>query len=198
MSEKYWKMLGAVALIVLGVVGRLALKPFVPAGNALIAFDLFAVIGILAVLSGLLLGGYYSLAVPLSAMAVSDAILGNGLILVFTWSGFALMGYLGLRARQSRAPTATFGLRGTGIGVAGILAFDVWTNVGWWLVSPMYPHTLAGLGACFAMATPFIVGHLLTTAALLPTVSLAALYTVENRARLVAAVRARLGMPVTA
>ena len=45
MSEKYWKLLGAVALIALGVLGRVALRPFVPAGNALIAFDLFAVIG---------------------------------------------------------------------------------------------------------------------------------------------------------
>lgn len=196
MSEKYWKFLGAVALIALGVLGRVALRPFVPAGNALLAFDLFAIVGIVAVLSGVLLGGYYSLAVPLAAMAVSDAILGNGLILVFTWSGFAMMGYLGLRARRFRAPDAAFGLKLTGIGVAGILAFDIWTNVGWWAL--FYPHTVAGLAACFAMAAPFMLGHLLTTAAVLPTATLGALYVVENRARLASAIRARLGMPVTA
>mgnify|MGYP001172701522 CR=1 FL=1 len=196
MSERNWKLVGAAALIALGVLGRVALRPFVPEGSALIAFDLFAIIGMISVLAGVLLGGYYSLIVPLSAMAVSDAILGNGMIFVFTWSGFAMMGVLGLQARKSRVPNATFGLRLTGIGVAGILAFDIWTNVGWWAL--FYPHTAGGLAACFAMALPFIVGHVLTTAAVLPTVSLAALYTVENRTRVANAIRARLGMPVAA
>ena len=196
MSESKWKILGAAALIALGVLGRVALRPFVPEGSALIAFDLFAIIGIISVLAGVLLGGYYSLIVPLSAMAVSDAILGNGMIFVFTWSGFAMMGVLGLQARKSRAPNATFGLRLTGIGVAGILAFDLWTNVGWWAL--FYPHTAGGLAACFAMALPFMIGHVLTTAAVLPTVSLAALYTVENRTRVANAIRVRLGMPVAA
>ena len=196
MNERTWKILGAAALIALGVLGRVALRPFVPEGSALIAFDLFAIVGIVSVLAGVLLGGYYALVVPLSAMAVSDAILGNGLIFVFTWSGFAMMGVLGLQARKSRAPNATFGLRLTGIGVAGILAFDIWTNVGWWAL--FYPHTAGGLAACFAMALPFMVGHVLTTAAVLPTVSLGALYTVENRTRVANAIRARLGMPVAA
>jgi hypothetical protein len=196
MSERNWKLVGAAALIALGVLGRVALRPFVPEGSALIAFDLFAIIGIISVLAGVLLGGYYSLIVPLSAMAVSDAVLGNGLIFVFTWSGFAMMGVLGLQARKSRAPNATFGLRLTGIGVAGILAFDLWTNVGWWAL--FYPHTAGGLAACFAMALPFMIGHVLTTAAVLPTVSLAALYTVENRTRVANAIRVRLGMPVAA
>jgi len=196
MSERNWKILGAAALIALGVLGRVALRPFVPAGNALIAFDLFAIVGIMAVLAGVLLGGYFALLVPLATMAASDAILGNGLIFVFTWSGFAMMGALGLQARKSRATNAVFGLKLTGIGVAGILAFDVWTNVGWWAL--FYPHTAAGLAACFAMAAPFMLGHLLTTAALLPTVTLSVLYMVENRARIASTVRARLGLPVAA
>jgi len=196
MSERSWKILGAAALIALGVLGRVALRPFVPEGNAIIAFDLFAIIGMISILAGVLLGGYYALVVPLATMAASDAILGNGMILVFTWSGFAMMGVLGLRARKLRAPNATFGLRLTGIGVAGILAFDVWTNVGWWAL--FYPHTAEGLAACFAMAAPFMLGHLLTTAALLPTVSLGAIYLVENRTRVASAIRARLGMPAAA
>jgi hypothetical protein len=196
MNEKSWKILGAAALIALGVLGRVALRPFVPAGNALIAFDLFAVVGIVSVLAGVLLGGYWSLIVPLATMAASDAILGNGLIFVFTWSGFAMMGALGLWARKSRTPNATFGLKLTGIGVAGILAFDIWTNVGWWAL--FYPHTGAGLAACFGMALPFMVGHMLTTAAALPLVALPLLHLSENRARIANAIRARLGIPVAA
>ena len=196
MSERNWKLVGAVALIALGVLGRVALRPFVPAGNALLAFDLFAIVGIVSVLAGVLLGGYYALVVPLSAMAVSDAILGNGMIFVFTWSGFAMMGVLGLQARKSRATNAVFGLRLTGIGVAGILAFDIWTNVGWWAL--FYPHTAGGLAACFAMALPFMVGHILTTAAALPLVALPLLHLSENRVKVANAIKARLGLPVAA
>lgn len=196
MSERNWKLVGAVALIALGVLGRVALRPFVPAGNALLAFDLFAIVGIVSVLAGVLLGGYYALAVPLAAMAVSDAVLGNGMIFVFTWSGFAMMGVLGLSARKNRAPSAVFGLKLTGIGVAGILAFDLWTNVGWWAL--FYPHTAGGLAACFAMALPFMVGHILTTAAALPLVALPLLHLSENRVKVANAIKARLGLPVAA
>ena len=195
MNERNLKILGAMVMIALGISGRVALRPFVPAGSALIAFDLFAIIGIMSVLAGLLLGGIYSIVVPLGAMAGSDLIFGNGLIFVFTWSGFALMGILGWQARKDRAPNATFGLRLTGIGVAGILAFDLWTNLGWWLLTPMYPHTAAGLAACYAMGLPFMVGHLLTTAAVLPLAGMTALYVAENRARLEQALRARLRSP---
>jgi len=195
MTERNWKILGAVVLMALGVMGRVALRPLVPAGSALIGFDLFAVMGIVAVLAGILLGGIYSFIVPLGAMAVSDLILGNGLIFVFTWSGFAMMGGLGMAARKDRAATSVFGLRLAGIGVAGILAFDIWTNFGWWLVSPMYPHTAAGLAACYAAGLPFMVGHLLTTAAMLPAAGLAALHLSENRARIASALKARFGSP---
>jgi hypothetical protein len=195
MNERNWNIVGAAVLIALGVMGRVALRPFVPAGNTLIAFDLFAIIGMVSLMAGVLLGGIYTLVVPLTAMAVSDAILGNGMILVFTWSGFAMMGGLGLYARKGRDASAAFGLRLTGIGVAGILAFDIWTNFGWWLLSPMYPHTASGLAACYAMGLPFMVGHMLTTAAMMPAVTLGALYTMENRARLASALKARLGVP---
>jgi hypothetical protein len=195
MTERNCKLLGAAALIAMGVAGRVLLRQFVPAGSGLIMFDLFAVVGIIAVLSGVLLGGIYTLVVPLGAMAFSDLILGNGLIFVFTWSGFAMMGGLGYMARKDRAPTSAYGLKLAGIGVAGILAFDIWTNLGWWLLTPMYPHTAAGLAACYAMGLPFMVGHLLTTAAVLPLAGMTALYVSENRARLEQALRARLRAP---
>ena len=195
MTERNWKLLGAAALIAMGVVGRVALRPFVPAGNALIGFDLFAIMGVVALLAGVLLGGMYTLIVPLGAMAFSDLILGNGLIFVFTWSGFAMMGGLGYMTRKDRAPTSAYGLKLAGIGVAGILAFDIWTNLGWWLLTPMYPHTAAGLAACYAMGLPFMVGHLLTTATILPVTGLAALYLADNKARLEQALKTRLRSP---
>jgi len=195
MTERNWKLLGALALIALGVCGRVMLRQFVPSGSGWVMFDLFAVVGILSVLSGVLLGGVFALVVPLGAMALSDLVLGNGMIFVFTWSGFAMMGVMGHFARTDRAPTAAYGLKLTGVGVGGILAFDLWTNLGWWLLTPMYPHTAAGLAACYAAGLPFMAGHLLTTAALLPLTALGALWAVENRADLVQALRARLRVP---
>ena len=187
------KLLAALAMVAAVAVGRVALRPFIPAGNSLVMFDLFALAGIASVLAGVLIGGVYSLLVPLGAMALSDLILGNGPILLFTWSGFAVMGLLGLASRRSRAPTATYALALTGVGVAGILVFDLWTNLGWWLL--FYPHTLPGLATCYTMALPFMLGHLLTTTAALPLVALPLLYLERNRARAASALRALLRLP---
>ncbi|MEM2870610.1 MAG: DUF6580 family putative transport protein [Thermoplasmata archaeon] len=187
------KLIGAIALVAAVALGRVVLRPLVPLGNSLIMFDLFALAGISSVLAGVLLGGLYSLIVPLAAMALSDLVLGNGPILIFTWSGFVMMGLLGLVTRKNRAPSAAYALSLTGIGIAGILAFDLWTNFGWWLL--FYPHTLAGLGVCYAMALPFMIGHLLTMTAALPVVALPLLYLEKNRARVVRELRARLGLP---
>ncbi|MGQ9583318.1 MAG: DUF6580 family putative transport protein [Thermoplasmatota archaeon] len=193
MSVRNWRVLGALALVALAVLGRVALRPLVPPGGHLIMFDLFALMAIVAVLSGVFLGGVYSLLVPLSAMALSDMILGNGPILVFTWSGFVALGLLGLAARRSRAPTAGYGLALTGVGVGGVLAYDLWTNFGWWLL--FYPHTPAGLAMCYAMAVPFMLGHMLSTAIALPLTALPLLYLERSRARVSSALRALLRLP---
>ncbi len=188
-----WRLLGALALVALAVLGRVALRPLVPAGGSLIMFDLFALMGIVAILSGVLLGGVYSILVPLSAMALSDLILGNGAILLFTWSGFVMLGLVGLGVRRGRAPSASYGLALTGAGVGGILAYDLWTNLGWWLL--FYPRTTAGLATCYAMALPFMIGHLLTTAFALPLVALPLLHLERSRARVLSAIRGLLRRP---
>ena len=54
--------------------------------------DLFFVIAIISLLSGILLGGYYTFIIPISTMIITDLILGNTWILLFTWSGFAILG----------------------------------------------------------------------------------------------------------
>ena len=59
-------------------------------------------------------------------------------------------------------------------------------------------NTAAGLAACYGMALPFIVGHILTTAAALPLVALPLLRLSENRVKLANSLRACLGLPVTA
>ena len=57
--------------------------------------DLFFVVAIISIISGLLLGGYYTFIVPISIMVITDMVLGNNWILLFTWSGFVILGLIG-------------------------------------------------------------------------------------------------------
>jgi hypothetical protein len=51
--------------------------------------------------------------------------------------------------------------------VAGVLAsatgFFLWVDLAVWAFGNMYPHTLAGLGACYAAAVPFYWNDLAST-----------------------------------
>ena len=94
--------------------------------------------------------------VPLAAMVASDLILGLHDTVLFTWSGmlvFALLGY-GLQSRRGAVRTAA-------AAVAGSTVFFLWTNLGVWLVSGMYPHTSGGLLQCYTLALPFFRNSLL-------------------------------------
>jgi hypothetical protein len=91
-------------------------------------------------------------AVPLSAMFLSDVLLGFGLhrVMPFVYGSFAFTVCLGRCLRSRRSPLA--------VGVAavsGSLVFFVVTNLGVWLVGNLYPLTLDGLVTCYIAAIPF-------------------------------------------
>ncbi len=159
-------------LITIGVLIRLLL-------NGIFFLDLFFVIAIISLLSGLLLGGYYTFIVPISIMIITDLILGNTLILLFTWSGFATIGIIGylLKTKNSltikRIPTIM------GAGIGSVLLYDLWTNFGCWL--GWYPHTTGGLLACYTNAVPFTLWHLLSTTVAFTLVILPIVYLKENK-----------------
>src|SRR5688500_4354461 len=52
-----------------------------------------------ALVAAVFLGWRMAIVVPLAAMAISDILIGNSIILVFTWSAFALIGLAGLVLR---------------------------------------------------------------------------------------------------
>ncbi|MBN2065571.1 MAG: hypothetical protein JW771_02035 [Candidatus Thermoplasmatota archaeon] len=162
----------AVALVAIGSMIRILLHNNLPGSPSLyitingitqpmFMLDLFFVIAIVSLLSGMLLGGYYTFMVPISTMVLSDLIIGNNWILLFTWSGFVVLGLIGYFLKTKnyltlrRVPT----LLGAGIG--GILIYDLWTNFGTWL-GGWYTHTWAGLGFCYTNALPFMFWHLLS------------------------------------
>lgn len=173
----------AISLIAIGVTGRLFFRGLLPHGNDFVMFDMFAVVGSVSVVGGAYLDWRLAMSVPLITMAISDAYLNTAIyasvpfvigIMAFTWTGFLMVAVVGRTARDARFTTEGFASI-FGAGILGVLVFDLWTNFGVWL-GPFYAHNLGGLILCYTMALPFTLGHLLTTAAILPLVSLPYLY----------------------
>lgn len=112
------------------------------------------------------LGRKAAIAVPLAAMAISDLIIGNSMILLFTWSAFAIIGLSGLALRRwSNVPVKLMGASVIAA-IGGSAFFFVFTNFGVWFLGDgtMYAKTWAGLMQCYAMGLPFyrtmLVGNL--------------------------------------
>ncbi len=126
----------------------------------------------IALLGGAILPRRLALSVPLGAMFLSDLALGYGfgpmnLVIYGCLLSGVVLGWC-LRGRR----TAVGNL---GAALGGSLLFFVVTNFVVWLGPMMappfdYPHTLAGLVKCYAMALPFfrnsLMGDLAWTGAL--------------------------------
>lgn len=184
------KIIIASLLITLGVVGRLTLSELLPntpslylniggMTQPLFMMDLFFLVAVIALLSGLILGSYYAFIVPISVILITDVLLGNNYILLFTWSGFAMIGLIGylLKAKNK------FSIKHTptifGAGIASVLLYDLWTNFGCWL--GWYPHNAAGLSTCFTVALPFMLWHILSTTVGIALVVLPIAYLKEHK-----------------
>ena len=96
-----------------------------------------------------------ALLVPLTALLISDLVLGfyHGMGVVYL--SFALIVAMGawLRTRRRLLPIA-------GATLAGSLVFFVLSNFGVWAFGGLYPRTIGGLFACFVAALPFLRGTL--------------------------------------
>ena len=182
----------AIVLISIGVLLRLLLYNNLPGSPSIyitineitqpmFMMDLFFVVAIISLLSGLLLGGYYTFIVPISVMMISDIIIGNNWILLFTWSGFAILGLIGflLKKKQCLSLKKIPTLLGTSI--LGILFYDLWTNFGTWLGGFGYTYTWEGLALCYTRALPFMFWHLLSTTGVLILVLIPIVYLMEHK-----------------
>ncbi len=185
------RMMLGVLLIAIGVILRLLLHKNLPSSPSIyitingitqnmFMLDLFFVVAIISILSGLLVGGYYTFIVPISVMIITDVIIGNNWILLFTWSGFALLGIIGYLLKTSNSLTVEKIPRVLGAGVGGILLYDIWTNFGTWL-GGWYTHTFEGLVLCYTYALPFMFWHLLSTTITLTLVIVPIIYLKEHK-----------------
>lgn len=87
---------------------------------------------------------------PLSAMLLSDLVLGFHSLMPVVYGCFAVIVALGFTLRENSAPMKT-----AAIAVAGSITFFAVTNFAVWAASKSYPGTITGLMACYAAAIPF-------------------------------------------
>lgn len=92
--------------------------------------------------------------VPLVIMTVSDLIIGNTNIFIFTWSAYLMIGILnGALVKKKNVV-----IRQTLFGVVASLFFFLWTNFGVWALDSfgMYSKDLSGLVRAYFMGLPFL------------------------------------------
>ncbi len=135
-----------VALVAIGVCGRLwqpAYNVTPLAAISLLAGSLFA---------GTARGTLLAAATPLAAVLLSNLVLpayGSPVMAIVIYAALAWPVVLGgLIRRQGWLAVC-------GGSLAASLVFYLTTNFAHWALSHDYPHTLAGLGACYVAALPF-------------------------------------------
>lgn len=103
------------------------------------------------------LGRRASVLVPLAIMAVSDTIIGNSNIFIFTWSAYILIGLLD-QVILKKLGRGNIIVTQTGAGILVSLFFFLWTNFGVWAFDSfhMYPSTISGLIQAYIMGLPFL------------------------------------------
>lgn len=112
----------------------------------------------LSLLAGVLLTRPKALGVTLFCLLVSDSLLAHlyhypvlGSWTIFTYSGFVFVVLIGANL-SAQSPLRFYLIT---IGLVSI-AYWLWTNLGVWLLSGIYLHSMNGLFICYAAALPFL------------------------------------------
>lgn len=122
-------------------------------------------------LAGAYLGRGWAILIPLIIMFVSDIIIGNTNIFIFTWSGYLFIGYLSSLSHLSDLRRKSKILYATGLGLIASFWFFLWTNFGVWFLDSwgMYPKTFRGLLDAYILGLPFLKYNLLGNLVLVPS-----------------------------
>ena len=140
------RYLSLILLLILGITTRFLPHP----AN-------FTAIGAIAIFGGLYLPRRWAIAGPMLAMFVSDIFIGfySAPMMAAVYGSFALMAFIGLRARQNKNTATVVG--GTLLGSA---LFFLITNWAVWAFGTMYAHNISGLIQSYTMAIPFFKNSL--------------------------------------
>ncbi len=119
----------------------------------------------------------YSISVPFAIMFLSDVIIGNSSIFLFTWSAFGVAWLIGKLLSFKKFKKIVKGSKITNMllaselgGILFTLSFYLWTNFGVVVVSNMYPKNLQGLLLSYKMGLPFLAPQLLGNLIIVPSI----------------------------
>lgn len=117
-----------------------------------------------SVIAAIVLGFQAAIIVPISTMILSDLIIGNSSIFMFTWSSFVIIGVSALLLRKLNKQPKKQILYSVGFAITSSFLFFIVTNFGVW-AQGWYPATFAGLMDSYTMAIPFyrtmLIGNLI-------------------------------------
>lgn len=156
---------GLASLVVIGFLSRTALH----------AGANFEAITAISIVSACYWRSRWSILVPLLALILSDLVIGNTTIFIFTWSGFAF-GHLLAKVVAPRLPSKIFGqLAGaTALSLVSVGIFFLWTNLGVVMQTVAYPDNLTGLIQSYINAIPFLRPQILAALIFTPLLMLLA------------------------
>lgn len=169
----------AIFLIFIGVIGRITLHDFF--NNINLPFteygflDVFFIIALVSIFSGILLGKYYVFIIPLCVISLTDIYFGiinpvnsalwSTWLFLFTTSGYIFIALIGIFSRRKNKFEIQYIPKFLGIGFIGIIIYDLWTNFGFWLSYSklgFYSQTFSGLATVVIGGVPFMLWHLLS------------------------------------
>lgn len=152
--KKYILIGSAVLLVVIALLSRVVPHPWNL--TPLTAVALFA---------GVYLPRRYGYLVPLTALVVSDLIIGIHDLILFTWGSFIVVVLIGWWVRKHKSVLKIV----TG-GLAGSVFFFLVTNWAVMQFGTMYPHSWSGLLSSYTAGIPFfrnmLIGDLVYVAVL--------------------------------
>lgn len=120
------------------------------------------------ILSAFYLGKKQSFLLTFLILLISDVIIGNTNIFIFTWSGFLIPVLFASDIFKKIKLNKI--LLGTGLGISSNIFFYLWTNFGVWLLDSwgMYPNTMQGLMQSYINGLPFLKYQIVSTLFILP------------------------------
>jgi len=114
--------------------------------------------------------------VPFGIMLVSDVLIGNSIIFLFTWSAFLLaplfgivMSWVSKRVPSSRKYLSLL-ISSEISGIVFTIIFFLWTNLGVVLASEMYPKSLYGVMQSYIAGIPFMNNQFFSNIIIVPFV----------------------------
>ncbi len=196
------KILLAGLLIAIGVLGRIILHDFFNDianpwdQSGLSVLDVFFIIATVSIFSGILLGKYYALFIPIIVIVISDifyafvspvnVLIYTTYLFLFTITGYIFISLIGFYTKKKSKLNITFIPKILGSGIIGIIIYDLWTNFGFWLsFSRLYPDylspTFGGLIEAYTWGIPVMIWHILSGAIAITIITIPLVYLKKHK-----------------